>query len=349
MTTGITGTGVTGYLEGKKDGKTIMLRADMDALRMQEENDIEYKSIRNGIAHMCGHDAHIAIVLGCAIVLSKIKEKLNGNVLFLFQPAEELSSGGASKMVKEGVLKKYNVSCAIAGHMWDEIESGKIGLKYGSVTASPDQIFITIKGRGGHAAQPQKAVDPLSIACQVYMALQTIVSRKLDPVIEKEAAVLSITMINGGKVQNIIPDNVEMSGTCRVFSHSMRDFMEEGIERIVKGVCDAHGASYKFEYRRLHPPVINSSRIVDLIKDASEEIVGVDNLIIEDSPGMIGEDFSYFLEKVDGAYIKIGTYNKEKGFVHPLHSNKFNIDEDVIPNAIAVFSNIVNLYLNNTN
>lgn len=346
VTTGISGTGVTGLLKGSKEGKTIMLRADMDCLNIQEQNNVEYKSTREGLSHMCGHDAHVAIILGCAMVLTKLKDKLNGNVLFLFQPAEELPPGGASKMIEEGVIEKNNVSCAIAGHMWDKIKSGKIGLKYGSVTASPDQVFITIKGKGGHAAQPNRTIDPLSIACQVYMALQTIVSRKLDPVLEKQAAVLSITMINAGVVQNVIADNVEMSGTCRVFSHEMRNYMEKTIEQIVKGICEAHGADYEFEYRRLFPPVINNSKIVDLAKSASEEIIGSENIIIEEAPEMIGEDFSYFLQKVDGVYIKIGTYNKAKDLVNPLHTNKFNIDEDVIPDAISIFCNTAIKYLN---
>ncbi|PAB60449.1 M20 metallopeptidase family protein [Anaeromicrobium sediminis] len=334
-------TGVTGLLKGHKPGKTILLRADMDCLKMKELNDVEYKSTREGLMHACGHDAHTTWLLGAAMILSQMKEKISGNILFLFQPAEE-GPGGADRMIKEGVLDNPKVDAAIGAHVWPNLESGKIGLTYDSMMAAPDKFSIKIYGKGGHGAQPHSTVDPISIGCQIYMSLQTIISRQINPV---EPAVLSVTQFNGGSAHNIIPDHVEMVGTVRSLTNEMREFIPASMEKLIKGITEANGGTYEFQYDPYYPPVINDTYMVDIVKEAGEIMLGEDNIHIENVPSMGGEDFSYFQQKVPGGFFVVGTGNEEKGTTNGLHNPYFNIDEDILPQASAVLSEAALLYL----
>ncbi|WIF96097.1 M20 metallopeptidase family protein [Caminicella sporogenes] len=335
-------TGVVGLLKGKYPGKTILLRADMDCLEMTELNNIEYKSKYPGLMHACGHDAHTTWLLGAAMILSEFKDELHGNVKFLFQPAEE-SQGGANRMINEGVLENPKVNAAIGAHVWPIVESGKIGIKYGSMMAAPDKFTLTIYGKGGHGAEPHNCIDPISIGCQVYMSLQTIVSRKINPI---KPAVISITMFNAGSAHNVIPDRVEMVGTVRTLTNELREKIPKMMESIIKGITEANGGSYEFEYIPYYPPVINNDEITDVVKHAGEEILGKDNVVELKNPTMGGEDFSYFQQKVPGTFFVVGTYNEDKKITKPLHSPYFNIDEDILSKASAVLAECALLYLN---
>jgi len=341
--TGVGETGVVGILKGNHPGKTILLRADMDCLAMAELNDVPYKSQNEGLMHACGHDAHTTWLLGTAMILSEIKEQIHGNIKFVFQPAEE-GQGGAERMIKDGVLENPKVDYALGAHIWPTVEAGKIGLKYGSVMAAPDMFDIRIKGKGGHGAEPHNAIDPISIACQVYMSLQTIVSRRVNPI---DSVVLTISMFNAGSAHNVIPDHVDIVGTVRTLTTEMRTSVPKLMEQIIKGVCEANEGTYDFNYKPYYPPVINVDSAVDIVKEATEDILGKEAVVIMPKPTMGGEDFSYFLEKVPGAFFVVGTYNEAKGIVNSLHNPLFDIDEDVLYKASAVMAKSALIYLNN--
>lgn len=336
------GTGVVGILKGKYPGKTILLRADMDCLKIAEENDVKYKSEYPNLMHACGHDAHVAWLIGAAVILSELKDEIHGNVKFLFQPAEE-KEGGAEKTIDSGVLDNPKVDAVVGAHVWPNIQVGKIGIKSGPLMAASDNFKITIYGKGGHGGQPHKCIDPIAVACEIYMALQTIVSRKVDPL---EPAVITIGKLNAGLAHNVIPDKAEMEGTIRTLTYEVRDKIPDIMRSIIEGICLANGAKCDFDFLPYHAPVINDPEITAVIGRAANNIVGHKNLIIIDKPTMIGEDFSSFEEKVPGTFFWVGTYNPEKGIVKPLHNPKFNIDEDIIYKAAAVFAECAFVYLN---
>ncbi len=335
-------TGVVGTLRGKYPGKTILLRADMDCLEMQEQNEVDYKSEYAGRMHACGHDAHMTWVLGAAKILAGLRDELHGNVKFLFQPAEE-TDGGADRMIKEGALEDPEVDAAIGAHVWPTVEAGKIGVKYGPMMASPDLVKITIFGKGGHGAEPHNCVDPISVSCQVYFGFQTIISRRISPV---EPAVLTISQINGGTAHNIIPDKVEMVGTVRTFSLEMKEKMRAMMEGVLRSVTEANGATYKFEYLPHYPPVINDEAMTALVEATGKALLGEDNVVKQDRPTMGAEDFSYFQQHVPGAYFIVGTLNVEKGVVKPLHNPQFNIDETILHKTAAVLASCAIAFLN---
>ncbi len=335
-------TGVVGTLRGKYPGKTILLRADMDCLEMQEQNEVDYKSEYAGRMHACGHDAHMTWVLGAAKILAGLRDELHGNVKFLFQPAEE-TDGGADRMIKEGALEDPKVDAAIGAHVWPTVEAGKIGVKYGPMMASPDLVKITIFGKGGHGAEPHNCVDPISVSCQVYFGFQTIISRRISPV---EPAVLTISQINGGTAHNIIPDKVEMVGTVRTFSLEMKEKMHAMMEGVLRSVTEANGATYKFEYLPHYPPVINDEAMTALVEATGKALLGEDNVVKQDRPTMGAEDFSYFQQHVPGAYFIVGTLNAEKGVVKPLHNPQFNIDETILHKTAAVLASCAIAFLN---
>jgi len=334
-------TGVLGILEGKYPGKTILLRADMDCLRIHENNDVEYRSVYPELMHACGHDAHLTWLIGAAIILSGLKDELHGTVKFLFQPAEE-KEGGAEMTIHSGVLENPKVDAVIGAHTWPGIESGKIGVRPGALMAASDNFRITILGRGGHGAQPNKCIDPIAVACEVYMAFQTIISRSLDPL---EPAVLTVGKFNAGTAHNIIPDNAYLEGTIRTLSYETRERIPGIMEGILKGITEANGANYEFDFIPYHAPVINDPEITSIATLAAAKIIGAKNVQLVDKPTMIGEDFSSFEERVPGTYIFVGNRNESKGTVHPLHSPEFDVDEEIIHKTAAIFSEIAVLYL----
>ncbi|TZE80249.1 amidohydrolase [Calorimonas adulescens] len=340
--TGINKTGVVGLLRGAQPGKTVLLRADMDALKVNEENECDYKSEIEGVMHACGHDAHTAMLLVAAKVLSRHRDEIKGNIKFLFQPSEENFPGGALGMIEEGVLEDPHVDAVFGQHVWAGIPSGKIGVRPGPIMAAPDEFRLTIKGKGGHGSAPHLGVDALVIGAQVVLALQTLVSREIDPL---NPAVVSIGTFNSGTVMNAIPSETKMTGTVRLTDPELRKEMPDKIERIVKGVCDAMRGEYSLEYVHGYPPTVNDPEMTELAGEALREAFGEEN-IVDPGISMGGEDFSYFLEKVPGSFIMLGITNEEKGIDKNNHHPKFDIDENALPLGVEALVRIALKFLN---
>lgn len=344
-TTGIAKTGTCVLIKGGKCGKTaktILLRADIDALDIEEQNEVEYKSEISGKMHACGHDAHTAVMLGVCKVLDALKDELCGNVKIVFQPAEE-GMGGAKPMIDEGVLKNPDVCAAIALHTEPELECGKIRIKEGPLYGSPDEFEIVIKGKSGHGAEPDLCVDPILVAAQVIVSLHSIVSRNINPF---DSAVISVCSVHGGTNTNVIPDSVKILGTARSQDNRVREKLPTLIEQRVKGVCDAFGADYDMKFSMMFPPLCNSSLMANIVKQAAKTQLGAENVVCGGASTMAGEDFAYFANEVPSALFKLGTGNKEKGITYPLHNSRFDIDEDSLVVGVKVMVNSVFEYLN---
>ncbi len=317
-------TGVIADIKGALPGKTIAIRADIDALEVTDECGKSYQSQNPGACHACGHDGHAAMLVGVAKILAGMKDQLAGNFRLLFQPTEERFPGGAVPMIREGALD--GVDAIIGAHLWQPLKAGTIGISFDRLMASPNEFSITISGRGGHGSMPHQTVDALLVGAQVTVALNTIVSRNIDPL---EQAVLSIGLLRSGDIFNIIPDTAELKGTVRNFEPSVRETIFNRIEQITKGICDAYGATYQIDKVYGFPPVINVPEYAQVIKANAEKVLGKENALVI-QPVMGGEDFSYFLEKVPGAYFFIGVGNPDKGIIYPQHHPKYDIDEDAL-------------------
>ncbi|MBW5455915.1 M20 metallopeptidase family protein [Clostridium sporogenes] len=335
-------TAVVALIKGRKEGKTILVRGDIDALPIEENNSLEYKSLNKGVMHACGHDAHIAWTLGTAIILNKLKDKIKGNVKFIFQPGEE-NQWGAKEMLKYGILENPKVDAAIAGHVWPDVQSGKIAIVNGCAMACANKFRIEIIGKGGHGASPQDTLDPIAIANEVYMTIQQIVSRKVDPY---DSVVISIGVFKAQGSYNIIPDKVEMEGTIRTLSKDKMKEIIRLIDNILKGIVLIQEAKYRFDATEGVYPLINSEEFVYLAREAVVKVLGESNVEILKHGSMTGDDFSYFLNKVPGVFMYVGTLNNEKNINKPLHNCNFDIDEDIIYKASTVLSQLVIDYLN---
>ena len=319
-----TKTSIMARLIGQQPGKVIALRADMDALPIEEENDFDFVSQNSGVMHACGHDGHTAMLLGTAKILTQLKDQVKGEVRFLFQHAEELPPGGAQEMVRAGVLD--GVDMIIGSHLLSTLPLGKIGLGYGAVMAGADTFNITVVGKGGHASQPELTVDPIAIGTQVVSNLQHIVSRYRDA---QEALVISVTQFHGGSAINVIPSKVSIGGSVRSFNPELREEIPNFIERIVKGITEAHGATYEFDYQFGYAPTINDEEVTRLMDETVCEVFGEESREIL-KPIMGSEDFSAFQKVVPGSYIGIGARNEEKGIIYPHHHPKFTVDEQAL-------------------
>ena len=331
-------TGVVGVLQGSSPGRTIAMRADMDALPLQETSDVLYKSINKGVMHACGHDAHVAMLLGAAEVLSNNKKNINGTIKFIFQPAEE-GYGGAQFMIEDGVID--NVDEIYGLHVWNYQQSGTIGIKDGPVMAAADMFTITIKGIGGHGATPQGTVDSIVVASNLIQTLQTIVSRNTNPI---ESTVLTIGKINGGDNFNIIADTVTLKGTTRAYTEKNRQLIKDRMFQIIKGTEKVFNASITLNYKDGYPPVINDSQITQKVYAAATKIVK--DKVIKPYLSMGGEDFSYFSNRVPGCFFFLGSAPKDREPMStPQHCSHFDIDEDVLEIGSSVF---VELGLKNT-
>ena len=344
---GVGRTGVTGLLRGSGPSageapRTLLYRADMDALPINEENSVDYRSQRENVMHACGHDAHVAIGLALAKRISGMRDKIAGNVKFVFQPAEEWGSGAAA-MIEDGALADPPVDAAIGLHVWNNLPVGQAGIYAGPMMAACDEFELVIHGRGGHGAMPEQTVDAIVAGAQVVSALQTIVSRNVSPL---DSAVVTVGKFAAGTAFNVIAESATLTGTVRTFAQTTFEAIPGIFERVVRGVTEALGATYDLKYDRHTPPVVNDSAMCALMARCAAEVVGGDNVIQDRSvPTMGSEDMSYFLQKVPGCYYFLGTRNPERGFVHPHHSPKFDIDESALPIGLEIMTRAVLSYL----
>lgn len=330
--TGIARFGVVGLLESGHAGPTLMLRADMDALPISEETGLAFASAHEGAMHACGHDAHMAMVLGAARVLSKIREKLKGAVKFVFQPAEE-GPGGAKPMIDEGVMENPKVDYAVGCHLWPGSPEGTIGVKAGPVMAAMNRFDIRIFGSQGHGAMPHLCVDALEVGSQVVNALQRIVSRHMNPM---KPCVVTIGSFHAGQAFNIIPGEAVLSGTTRTFDLEIWNSWEDRMRRILQGVCDSMGARFELEFEFGYPPTINDTSMADLVRRCAQQTVGGDR-VFEPEPTMGGEDMSYYLQKTKGCFFFLGV-GRPGGA--PLHNAKFDFNEDVLLVGVETYCRI---------
>lgn len=324
---------VMARLIGSQPGKVLAMRADMDALPITEENTFEFVSKNPGVMHACGHDGHTSMLLGTAKLLSGMKDQIKGEVRFFFQHAEEVYPGGAEEMVQAGVMD--GVDMVIGTHLWSTMEVGTVGICPGPMMAAPDTFWITVLGKGGHAALPHETIDSIAIAAQVVTNLQHIVSRNADPL---DNLVLSVTQFVGGTTHNVIPGAVEICGTVRSFDKNLRESVPGLMERVIKGITEAHGAGYKFKYEFGYRPVINDAEVTKLMEEVVEESLGAE-WVEHMRPTMGGEDFSAFQQKAPGCFFYVAAGNKEKGITYPHHHPRFTIDEDALEVGVKMFVN----------
>lgn len=326
--------GTAAILEGKRTGKTLLLRADMDALPMEERSGLPFASKNPGICHSCGHDIHTAALLLCARVLSQMTEELEGRIIFLFQPGEERLSG-AKMVIQSGLFEKYQPDMVIGLHCWPELPAGSVGIRRGPFMASSDSVKISIKGRGGHGAHPHKSIDPITAAAYVLTELQTIISRSVAPL---DSAVLTMGKFQAGTASNIIPDEAVMEGTVRTVRNETRAFMEQKIKMVAECGAKAMGAECQVEYTKGVPAVICDETAVDLLEQAAFQELGHENTAVLETPSMGSEDFARYLELAPGAMFRIGTANENPASRLPLHNSGILFDERAIAAGAAVMS-----------
>ena len=333
-------TGVVGIIRGKNKGNTVGVRADIDALPIEEETNLEYKSVYKGKMHACGHDAHTSILLGVGKILKEMENRLRGNVKLFFQPAEE-TVGGALPMIKEGCMENPKVDYVLGLHVFPNLETGYVGVKYNKMNASTDEFKIKIKGVPGHGAYPHNSTDAIVIAGQVITGIQSYISRSVSPL---KSVVFSIGTINGGTGGNIIAEKVEMVGTMRTLDEEQRKNTKERIDKLIKSICVGYGGEGEIEFFEGYKALINNDDVVKIVERNSRKILGDDKVIVGDNPSMGAEDFSYFAEIAKGAFFSLGCGNKEKGIVYNGHHPKFQIDEECLKIGIRVqIENILTL------
>ncbi len=319
-----TATSVLARLRSTRPGRTIALRADMDALPVAEETGLPFSSQVPGVMHACGHDGHTAILLGAARLLSARREDLGGEVRFIFQHSEELAPGGAQELVAAGVMD--GVEMVAGEHLRSLLEVGQVALSSGPVQAAADEFRITIKGEGGHAAYPQLAVDSVAIGAEVVSALQHVVSRQTDPF---DTLVLSVTMFHAGTAENVIPPVAEMVGTVRAFREELRRQTEGRMDKIIRGITQGHGAEYSFQYQYGYQPVVNDERVTGIVREALTRSLG-EGSVIPATPTMGAEDFSAYQKMAPGVFFYVGAGNRAKGLTRQHHHGLFAIDEDCL-------------------
>lgn len=320
-------TGLVALIKGKNpDKKTIALRADMDALPIIEQNEVSYKSTKPGLMHACGHDVHTASLLGVAKILNEVKEDFEGTVKLLFQPGEELTPGGASLMIKDKALENPRPSGIFGQHVMPLIPVGKVGFRKGMYMASADELYITVKGKGGHAAMPETLIDPVLIASHMIVALQQIVSRNASP---KTPSVLSFGRVEALGATNIIPYEVKIQGTFRTLDEQWRYKAHKHMINIAKGIVEGMGGEVDFEVRRGYPFLKNAEELTDRAHNAAIDYLGQENVVDLDI-WMAAEDFSYYTQEIDGCFYRLGTRNEAKGITSGVHTPTFDIDEDAL-------------------
>ncbi|HAQ39998.1 MAG TPA: amidohydrolase [Clostridiales bacterium] len=332
---GVAETGVVAIVRGKSRRENplcIGIRADIDALPIKEETDVEFKSRNEGRMHACGHDAHTAVALGTAKIIKSMEDVLRGDVKFFFQPAEE-TKGGAERMIKEGCLRNPEVEYVLGLHVDPGLEAGKIGVKYGKMMASSDELSIVVRGKSTHGAKPDNGIDPIVIASNIVVALQSVVSRNISPL---NSAVLTMGSIHGGTGGNIIPDEVIITGILRTLDDETRSFMQERIAGIVESVSRALGGEGALHIRESYGALINTDEVVTKVRETAERMLGKDNVLIREFPDMGTEDFSYFSRNAKACFFNLGCGNKENGMVYPLHSSRFMLDESCLETGVRL-------------
>lgn len=328
-------TGVVGLIKGKKpESRIIALRADMDALPILEENDLPYKSQNPGVMHACGHDVHTTCLLGAAKILQELKNEWEGTVKLIFQPGEEKNPGGASLMIKDGVLENPKPQGILALHVHTAMEVGKLSFRGGQVMASADELYITVKGKGGHAASPHLVVDPILIASHLIIALQQIISRNNNPF---NPSVLSISAINGGNTTNVIPNEVKLMGTFRAMDEEWRFKAHELIRQTAENLCRSMGGDVYLHIDVGYPCVMNNEQLSENAKQLAANYLGADN-VSETELRMGAEDFGYYAQQIPACFYRLGTMNKSKGITSGVHTPTFNIDEDAIETGMGMMA-----------
>jgi len=331
-TKGVADTGVTAIVRGGKQGRTVALRGDMDALPMNEQNDVPYKSQNPGVMHSCGHDAHITVTLGAAQLLNAMRGDLKGNVKFFFQPAEE-TTGGAERMIRAGCLEKPDVEYVLGLHVDPSLEVGKVRLCYGKMYAASDMFTLTVKGKSTHGASPQSGIDPIVIASNVVLSLQTLVSRNIAPV---NPAVVTVGFFHGGTAGNVIPEQVVMNGIIRTLDNETRVFLRQRLITVVEEICSAYGGEGVVQVVEGYSPLINDDFVVDVVRKVAEETLGAENVGFFRHPSLGVEDFAYFAQARKSCFFNLGCRNEEKGYTHPLHNACFDLDEECLAVGVEV-------------
>lgn len=333
--TGVAKTGILATLKGAKPGPTTLLRADMDALPVQELGTPPYRSTRDGVMHACGHDGHMAILLTAARALALRRNEIAGTLVFCFQPGEE-GYGGNRVMIEQGALEHPHVDRTFALHLYTGLEVGRIGIRDGPFFAASDQIFLTLQGRGGHGAMPQLSVDPIVASAQLVTMLQTIVSRETAP---KDTAVVTIGKIAAGTTHNVIPDLAELTGTVRTLDESLRRTMPERIERMAAGLCAAMRLQYTLDYEWGYPAVVNDAAMNDVVRAAALRVVGSENVVDPHEVVMWAEDMAYMQNERPGAYFIVGARGHDAG-LEPQHSARYDIDERALEIGVRMMTEI---------
>jgi amidohydrolase len=341
--TGVGRTGVTALIRGTKgEGKVALFRADMDALPIDEENDVEYKSTEAGKMHACGHDAHTAMLLGSARVLMGLRDQFAGTVKLLFQPAEEVPPGGAIEMIEAGALDEPHVDAVFGLHAAAELPAGKIGVRTGVASAGSDRFKITIKGKGGHAARPNDAIDPVVIGAHIVTALQTLVSREVDPT---QSAVVTVGSIVAGEAFNVIPDTAVIKGTVRTLDPDVREMIAKRLPEVAKGVGEAMRAEIDIWYFMGYPSMVNDAAMTEIVREAATAVVGAEN-VVETPVGMGGEDFARYLQQRPGSFFRVGTRNEDRNIIFGHHHPRFDVEEEGMAAGIATSVETLLRYLN---
>jgi amidohydrolase len=332
---------VVGLLRGKETGSTVALRADMDALQIQEKDEASYKSQNTGVMHACGHDCHCATLMCVAELLAKHKDELSGNVKFIFEPAEE-DIGGAKPMIEKGVLDNPKVEGVFGLHCENVYQTGHIGICSGEMLAASDRLFITFKGKSAHGAYPFKGIDAIMLAAHFLVAVQTMMTREKDPF---QTAVVTFGIINGGTARNIVCDEVHLSGICRTLNSENREFVIGQIKKILDGIIVVFGGSYEFERQKSHPALYCDPQMTALLAECAGEVIGKENVEVMPHANMVCDSFAYFTEQVPGAYFWLGTGNKAKGINQNLHNSCFDIDESSMATGIAIEASVAYNFL----
>jgi amidohydrolase len=332
---GWAGYGVVATINGSAEGPSLMMRADMDALPIEELNEVPYRSVNPGVMHACGHDVHTSSLLGTAAILNEIKPFLKGNIIMIFQPGEEKLPGGASMMINEGLLNTYKPSAAVAQHVFPALPSGHVGFREGMYMASADEIYITVHGKGGHAATPHVCIDPIVIASRIVIQLQEIISRRQDPIL---SGVLTIGKIySDGGATNVIPDKVFLEGTLRTMDENWRKKAHELIKNAVDHLCQASGATAEVRIETGYPSLKNDPHLTHLCKRAAIDFLGPEK-VHEVPPRMSSEDFAFFSNELPATFYRLGTGWNDPTLNHQVHSSRFNIDENAIETGMGLMA-----------